>query len=131
MIDYQQLARDMVEAKHSIAYNNQYRITLLKPNSFLPFRVYLSYQGEEYTVTVNPSRYRFTTLWEANAKFDNRIPTCPNHSWSWHPNVKDDGNICWGSALLLPGNPVLVLLDALNEFLHSPKHGSGYRNCAR
>lgn len=123
-IDEWQLAHDMLAAMESRKYGGQFRIKLLKPNVFDIFRVYLNYEGIEYPLRVELDEYPFSHL--PSVTFEHFIPPCPKHPESWHPNVWDDGRVCWGQAEnnVLPGTTIVGFLNTLVAFLHKANHKS-------
>jgi hypothetical protein len=123
-IDEWQLACDMLAAMESRKYGDRFRIKLLKPNVFDTFRVYLNYEGIEYPLRVEIEEYPFSQL--PSVTFERYIPPCPKHPESWHPNVWDDGRVCWGEAEtnVLPGTTIVGFLNTLVAFLHKANHKS-------
>ena len=119
-IDELALAEDMLEAIEDDEYNESFRIKLFKPNVFNPFRLYLYENGEEWPVKVELNTYPIES--NPTVTFEQRIPPCPEHSYSWHPNIWDYGKVCWGSASALPGTTITGLVNTLIALLHNPYH---------
>ncbi len=119
-LDELALAEDMLEALEDDEYNDLFSIKLFEPNVFNPFRLYLYDDGEEWPVKVKLHSYPIET--NPTVTFDQRIPPCPEHGGSWHPNIYDSGKVCWGSASVLPGTTITGLVNTLLALLHNPYH---------
>jgi hypothetical protein len=114
------LMRDLLCAMEASGFQKQYRVKLLKQNQLNPFRLYLLCKGQQYPVKVTLKNYPLTDL--PDVVFENRIPPCPIHDWSWHANVYGDGKLCWGTVSLLPGTTLTGLINTLVSLLQNPNH---------
>ncbi len=126
-VDLAQLAQDLVEAADAVGYDSQFSIKLMHKDQLNPFRVYLyDEQGEEYPLKVMLYTYPFVDgvllKDQVTGTFEQRVPPCPQHGYSWHPNVFDSQSICWGNVTTLPGMTITGLLNTLNGLLHNPNH---------
>ncbi len=119
-IDMSLLMQDMLDARDASGYDNQYRIRLTEKGVFNPFRVYLIDVDEEWPVLVELHSYPLED--HPDVTFEDEIPPCPEHEDSWHPNVFDDGSICWGDSPVLPGTRIIGLLNTLHSLLQNPNH---------
>lgn len=116
------LGRDLYEAKEAQGYGEQFRIKLFSPNDLNPFRAYLFFQDEWWPVRITLQDYPIVRPPEI--RFDGRIPPCPRHGQHWHPNIYDDGKVCWGQTQLFPEMRLVGLLHMLNSMLTNPNHHS-------
>jgi len=123
------LMQDLLRAQDALGYRSQFKIYLIGPDIFSPVRVYFSVSGVWWPTLVYLDTYPLTTL--PVVCFDRVIPPCPLHPRSWHPNIYDTGQICWGNASLLPSMSIIGLLNMTSWLLKSPNHESIVRgHCA-
>lgn len=121
-IDEYQLGQDIMQARYARGYGAKFHIKLISENTLNPFRVYIYFLNDWWPVRVNLSSYPMNA--NPTVTFEQRIPPCPVHLHSWHPNVYDSRDLCWGNAKLLPGTKIVGLLNALYGLLQTPNHES-------
>lgn len=130
-----QLALDLWLTTKTKGYGQRYHVVLLSPPELVPFRAYLYFLREWWPVEIDFSTYPFpigegyTSI--VNLRFQERIPPCPQHRDSWHPNIiAETGMVHFCGVRVPAGNGIVNLLEALSVFLRNPNHW-GYRNCIR
>ena len=128
-IEILKLGQDLYEAKDAHGYDKQFRVRLLGPEQLNPFRAYLNYQDEWWPLEIMLHTYPIVT--KPFVQFTGRVPTCPKHTYSWHPNLFDDGKVCWGTVKVFPEMRVVGLLNMLHGMLHNPNHLSPVPGLAR
>lgn len=116
------LGQDLFEAKDAKGYDEQFRVKLLSLDDINPFRAYLHYQDDWWPILVTLDTYPIST--KPTVKFEGRLPACPKHPQSWHPNLFNSGEICWGEVAVFPEMRVVGLLHMLYGMLHNPNHFS-------
>ena len=116
------LGQDLYEAKQAQGYGELFQVRLVKKNQLNPFRAYLHYNNGWWPLLIELNTYPIVT--KPKIKFESRIPPCPKHPKSWHPNVYNDGRICWGDGDVFPEMGVVGLLSMLYGMLHNPNHQS-------
>ena len=119
-IDILKLGLDLYEAKDAKGYDELFRVKLLGPEQLNPFRGYLFFEDEWWPMEVRFDTYPIVS--RPHIQFTGRIPNCPKHKDSWHPNVFDDGRICWGDVRVFPEMRVVGFLTMMYGMLHNPNH---------
>ena len=125
-IDFRELKIDMLSSLDSTSYSEGFKLALLAPDKHNPFRVYLELSGKWYIARVKLEEYPFTGNDWPKVKFEQLLPPCIKHPYSRHPNVDENGHVCFGSTSMLPDTRIVGLLNTLDNFLHYPNHGHGY-----
>lgn len=121
-INILELGKDLFEAKNAKGYDEQFRVKLLSMEHLSPFRAYLHYQDAWWPITVILRDYPITL--QPLVRFEGRLPPCPKHAESWHPNIFNDGKVCWGGVQVFPEMRAVGLMHMLYGMLHNPNHAS-------
>ncbi len=129
-IDFRELKIDMIAALDSMGYGEGFEIRLLEPHKHNPFRVYLELNGKLYAARVTLHDYPFMGNWP-KVKFEQLLPPCPMHPLNRHPNVDENGWVCFGDTKVIPDIRIVGLLNVLDSFLHSPNHRHGFGSSCR
>ena len=75
------------------------------------------YEGGRFSVDINfPSDY------------PNSMPSCRFHDDVFHPNINEEGVVCFGGFIWKNDYTVFELLNALYHLLKHPNFGDGYNN---
>ncbi len=121
-IDILKLGQDLYEARNIKGYDTMFRVKMVSMEQLNPYRAWLHYQDDWWPLNITLDTYPIIT--RPRVYFEGRVPPCPKHPKSWHPNVFDDGKICWGEVRVFPEMRVGGLLNMLYGMLHNPNHGS-------
>lgn len=128
-VDSVYLGEDLLAAQESMDYNKKFYVKLIRRGVVNPMRAYFYYQATWWGARVNFKSYPIGSTSELpEVKFD-RVPPCPDHARSWHPNIYDTGAVCWGSISLLPDTRVIGVLQAVACLLVAANHSSAVREC--
>jgi hypothetical protein len=114
--------QDVLMAQDAVGYQSQFYIRLIARDVCNPFRVYFYANDFWWPSLIRFDTYPITTL--PRVRFDRLVPPCPIHAQSWHPNIYDTGDVCWGDVCLLPGTGIIGILNMVSYLLHSPNHQS-------
>ena len=109
----------MLNLKKFKEYNRLFYVRLFDNNVINPFVAYFFHLGNWNKTMINLSSYpayNFPTVRFAS------IPRCPEHTWSFHPNIYDNGEICWGGATFPYGCRLIGILRSVTHLLRNPNH---------
>lgn len=119
-VDERELGLDLMQAQRARGYSSQFSVKLIWRDVLNPFRAYFYFRDEWWPARVTLDSYPMYS--NPTVAFEQRIPPCPVHTYGWHPNVFDRGEVCWGTAHLLPGTRIVGLLNVIYGLLHTPNH---------
>lgn len=121
-IDILKLGQDLYEVQNVQGYDKLFRVKATSMDNLNPFRAWINFNNEWWPLKITLDTYPIIT--RPRVAFEGRIPPCPRHPKSWHPNVFDDGRICWGDVQVFPEMRIGGLLHMLYGMVHNPNHSS-------
>ena len=71
---------------------------------------------------------RFSVDITFNSDYPNSIPICKFNNDAFHPNIDENGKVCFGKFVWESDYTILDLLNALYYLLKNPNFGDGYNN---